>query len=63
MGGQDEIVPIARYIWERYEAQLKASGDLYYTWQYDIRWAAQKLQDSGTLLKTRRGARSIWKLT
>jgi hypothetical protein len=35
--------------WDR--AELEQSGDLFYTWQYDICWAAQKLRDVGVLVK------------
>ncbi|SDW39046.1 hypothetical protein SAMN05444006_10397 [Allgaiera indica] len=26
------------------------SGDLFYTWQYDMRWAAQNLRGAGKLV-------------
>jgi hypothetical protein len=42
---------VAKYIWQHYRTDLEASGDLYYTWQYDIRWAAQRLRDTGKLIK------------
>ena len=40
---------VSKYIWEHYETELKRSGDLLYTWQYDVRWAAQKLRNDGHL--------------
>ncbi|MGE4500361.1 hypothetical protein [Hydrogenovibrio thermophilus] len=53
---------ISKYIWENYEAQLKSSGDLLYTWQYDVRWAAQKLRYEG-ILKPVNGRRDLpWEL-
>lgn len=36
-------------VWRRHELDLRNSGSLFYTWQYDIRWAAQKLRDTGRL--------------
>lgn len=56
------VVGVARWIWEHHEDDLRASGDLFYTWQYDIRWAAQKLRDHGVLAPTGRGQGSTWRL-
>ena len=39
-GGRARLVEVAKFIWANHETQLKASGDLLYTWQYDMRWAA-----------------------
>jgi hypothetical protein len=49
LGGNGSVVDVSKVIWRRYEPELRASGDLFYTWQYDIRWAAQKLRDRGKL--------------
>ena len=40
---------ISKDIWENHKKELEASGDLLYTWQYDVRWAAQSLRNSGIL--------------
>ena len=45
-GGVASVVTVAKHIWENHEIELKASGDLFYKWQYDMRWAAQKLRNS-----------------
>jgi hypothetical protein len=45
LGGEASVVEVAKYIWENHEAELRRSGDLFYTWQYEMRWAAQKLRD------------------
>lgn len=50
-GGQSTYVQIAQYIWQHYEPKLRASGDLFFTWQYDIRWAVPTLRKSGILEK------------
>jgi hypothetical protein len=49
LGGKGYPKDVAKYIWEHYEAELKRSGNILYTWQYDVRWAAQKLRHSGKL--------------
>lgn len=43
------VVDVARHVWENHEADLRASGDLFYRWQYDLRWAAQNLRNDGVL--------------
>ena len=48
-GGSSSPIEVSKYIWAEHEQDLRASGDLFYTWQYDLRWAAQKLRDSGVL--------------
>jgi hypothetical protein len=46
-GGSATLVGVAQDAWEHHEADLGESGDLFYTWQYDMRWAAQALRDTG----------------
>lgn len=53
LGGRAQIVPICRHIWETHEADLRAAGDFFYIWQYEMRWAGQKLQQEGRLRKHR----------
>lgn len=48
-GGSAWPREVSKYVWDRYEAELRDSGDMLYTWQYDIRWAAQQLRNGGTL--------------
>ena len=49
LGGTGWPKDVAKYIWEHYEDELKQSGSLLYTWQYDVRWAAQSLRDGGAI--------------
>ncbi|MFC7400309.1 hypothetical protein ACFQU1_24210 [Chelatococcus sp. GCM10030263] len=62
LGGTATIVEVARRIWEKHEAELRASGDLFFTWQYDVRWAAQRLRDAKKLTYSRRDTRQVWQL-
>lgn len=57
-GKRARIVEVCKYIWQHHEKELRKSGDLFFTWQYDVRWAGQKLRDNGTLVPVngRRGA-------
>ena len=47
--GRASVVTVARHIWQNHERELRDSGDLFYTWQYAMRWAAQKLRYQGRL--------------
>lgn len=49
LGGSARIVDICKCIWEIHEAELRQSGDLFYTWQYDVRWAGVRLRKAGVL--------------
>ncbi|TES48994.1 hypothetical protein E2L07_17545 [Halalkalibacterium halodurans] len=61
-GGSANIVTISKYVWSHYETELKESGDLFYTWQYDIRWAANELRRKGIMKDAEKSPRGIWEL-
>lgn len=48
-GGCGRVVDVSKYIWLHHESELRDAGDLFFTWQYDVRWAAQRLRDAGKL--------------
>lgn len=60
LDGSGTVLDVCKDVWDTNQAELRASGYIFYTWQYDIRWAAQKLRDDGTLEPTARGSRSRW---
>lgn len=60
LGGEAVIVDVAKWIWDRHESDLRASGSMFYKWQYEMRWAAQALVKEGKLNKT--SERGVWKL-
>lgn len=43
-GGTANIVQVAQHIWKHHEKELSASGELFFTWQYDMRWACTRLR-------------------
>lgn len=61
-GGSAWPREVSKYVWESYEAELRDSGDMLYTWQYDIRWAAQQLRNEGTLKPVNRRRDLPWEL-
>jgi len=62
LGGRGKVVDVCKHIWKHREAELRASGDLFYTWQYDVRWAAQKLRDGGKLRPALGDRATPWQL-
>lgn len=62
LGGRASINEVARQIWIDHETDLKGAGDHFFSWQYDMRWAAQQLRDKGVLSVHKQGAKSVWTL-
>jgi hypothetical protein len=58
--GQATIVEVAKHIWDHHEAELRAAGDLFFTWQYDMRWAALELRKEGRLAPSQ--GRGPWQI-
>ena len=60
--GSAPIVRVCEYVWEKYENELRRSGDLFFTWQYDIRWAATRLRKEGIMRAADLSPKGIWEL-
>ncbi|WP_214628996.1 hypothetical protein [Paenibacillus agaridevorans] len=61
-GNKANIVQVSKYIWDNYEQDLRKGGDIFYTWQYEIRWAAKKLRDEGIMKPVDQSPRGLWEL-
>jgi hypothetical protein len=61
-GGSATLTDIAKYIWTNHEKDLRHSGDLFYRWQYDMRWAANALRHEGKLAGVEATPRGTWAL-
>jgi hypothetical protein len=61
-GGSASIVQAAEYIWAHHESDLRASGDLFYTWQYDMRWACTRLRERKLIQPAEFSKRGEWRL-
>ena len=48
--GEASIVETAKHIWRNHREEIERWGDGFYTWQYDMRWAAQVLRDERKLI-------------
>lgn len=62
MGGQTNIIDVCKYIWQHHQQELLNSGDLFYTWQYDIRWAATELRKTKRMKAAEQSPRGIWEI-
>jgi len=62
LGGRATLVAVAKKVWEKHEKELRSSGDLFFTWQYDIRWAANVLRHSGTMKPAEMSPKGVWEL-
>lgn len=62
LGGEGTIVEVCKCFWTHYEEELKRSGDLLYTWQYDIRWAATELRKRNIVLDSKESPKGLWQL-
>jgi hypothetical protein len=60
--GSGTIVEVCEIVWKLHESDLKLAGDLYYTWQYDIRWAATKLRKDGIIEHAELSPKGVWEL-
>ncbi|MEO8024366.1 hypothetical protein [Polaromonas sp.] len=61
-GGSAKLVDVARAIWQTHEDDLIRSGDLFYTWQYDMRWAASQMRRKGLLKNAGASPSGVWEL-
>ena len=61
-GGSAKYVNVAKFIWQNHEQDLRASGDLFFTWQYDMRWAANLLRKQGLLKQVAASPKGVWVL-
>lgn len=60
--GKGRIIDICRHVWENHENEQRKSGDLFFTWQYDMRWAGQRLRDSKVLRPANGSKMKHWEL-
>jgi hypothetical protein len=59
-GGKARLIDVAKYIWEHHEHDLRGSGDRFYRWQYEMRWAANSLRAEGRLAPAESTDKGIW---
>lgn len=62
-GGSASIVEVCKFVWKNYESNLRISGNLFFTWQYDIRWSATELRKEGKIKASEFSPSGIWELS
>jgi len=60
--GHASIVEVCKYVWKHHENEIRTSDDFFFTWQYDIRWAATPLRNEGVMRAANLSPRGIWEL-
>ena len=63
LDGKAKVIQITRKIWEQHKGDLDEADKLFYTWQYDMRWAAKVLRDEGKLMPAKDIPRGTWAVT
>jgi len=61
-GGKSPIIKVCKMVWENHENRLRGSGDMFFDWQYQIRWAATHLRKDGIMKKVNNSEKGIWEL-
>ncbi len=49
LGGRACMMDIFKLFWKKHGKDLQESDDIFYTWNYDIRWAATQLRKQGKM--------------
>ena len=60
LGGEGLVNEVARQIWLDHENDLREEGEHFFSWQYDMRWAAQRLRGTGKAGLKKRAGKSVW---
>lgn len=60
--GSASLIEVCDYVWKNYEKELRISGNLFFTWQYDIRWVANQLRREGIMREVDSSRKGIWEL-
>lgn len=60
--GKAKLVTVSKFIWANCKSELENSGDLFYTWQYDVRWAALQLRKEGIMKPAHEQKNGFWEL-
>lgn len=60
--GKASIVDVCKFIWNNYKIELEESEDLFFTWQYDIRWAATQLRKERIMCAADQSPQGVWEL-
>jgi antitoxin component of MazEF toxin-antitoxin module len=51
-GNRGTVVQIAKHIWDNHKGELEAAGDMFFKWQYEMRWAGNQLVKERVITKS-----------
>ena len=59
-GGSAHHLDVAKWIWKNKRDDLVNLGDLFYTWQYDLRWVGTELRRDGKIFPAASSPQGTW---
>jgi len=62
LGGRAKLLNVMKKVWEKHKTEIEASGDAFFTWQYDIRWAATALRKDKKMKAAKESPNGVWEL-
>lgn len=63
LSGSATLLNVIKKVWEKHRREIEVSGDLFFTWQYDIRWAATSLRKQKKMKAAKKSPRGVWELS
>lgn len=60
--GQAHHIDVAKWVWRNKRDNLYEMGDLFFVWQYKLRWAATSLRQDNILLPSTESPAGTWVL-
>jgi hypothetical protein len=62
MNGSARLLEVVKRVWKNHQSEIEDSGDSFFTWQYDIRWAATMLRKQKKLKAAGTSPAGVWEL-
>lgn len=62
LGGSGALLDVCKTVWRNHGDEIQAAGDMFYKWQYEVRWSADILRKEGVLKSADQSKRGIWQL-
>ena len=62
LGGEATVLETTAYFWSRHDTELRKSGNLFYTWRYDLHQAAKALRRQHRMMEAFYSREGVWAL-
>lgn len=59
LGGSASILEVCKGVWKRHQKEIQGTEDLFYQWQYEIRWAGTLLRREGVIRSAESSPRGV----